>query len=184
MDQSWGVEWGSICDNGWDDTTAKVACRQLGFAKGSKVVGVVESSGPILMDAVSCTGKETDLGHCFYRWRDHDCTHFAGVECVVDAWTELSGLDGPGGPMGRVGSSTTSVTSEEAGRGPWMLVFAGEAESQFQFFDDVWLYSYRALSWSPLPVSGARPAARAGHSAVWDATGLLLGKLNEVTLHS
>ena len=58
-------EWGWICDNDWDDTNAEVACRQLGFAGGSKILGLNGSSTPraALMDAVKCTGTETDLGH-------------------------------------------------------------------------------------------------------------------------
>ena len=33
-----GTKWKYICHNGWDLRDAKVACRQLGFPEGGKLI--------------------------------------------------------------------------------------------------------------------------------------------------
>ncbi|XP_030643570.1 neurotrypsin [Chanos chanos] len=75
-------QWGTVCDDGWTHTNTQVVCRQLGFRSGETAgpqrFGV--SSGPILLDDVSCTGKEPALTHCTRReWFKHDCTHSEDV---------------------------------------------------------------------------------------------------------
>ncbi|XP_072024719.1 scavenger receptor cysteine-rich domain-containing protein DMBT1-like [Amphiura filiformis] len=79
--------WGSVCDDGWDLNEASVACRQLGF---DKAVGAPtsaffgESSGPILLDQVECSGTESGLTTCNRNpWGVHNCQHAedAGVIC-------------------------------------------------------------------------------------------------------
>uniref|UniRef100_A0A8D0C8G5 Neurotrypsin n=1 Tax=Scleropages formosus TaxID=113540 RepID=A0A8D0C8G5_SCLFO len=71
-------QWGTVCDDGWTDSNTQVACRQLGFRYGEGPADqrFGEGVGPILLDDVSCTGKEPALSHCGRReWRKHDCTH-------------------------------------------------------------------------------------------------------------
>ncbi|KAB5518531.1 hypothetical protein PHYPO_G00167140 [Pangasianodon hypophthalmus] len=77
--------WGTVCDDGWTSTNTQVVCRQLGYRSGQSVnperFGV--PSGPILLDDVSCTGKEPALTHCAKReWLRHDCKHTEDVAIV------------------------------------------------------------------------------------------------------
>ena len=79
--------WGTVCDDGWDNTESDVVCRQLGFkgvinTRGAAYYG--EGSGAILLDNVQCTGKETYIWECRHNgWKVHNCRHSedVGVEC-------------------------------------------------------------------------------------------------------
>ncbi|TSK22608.1 Neurotrypsin [Bagarius yarrelli] len=80
-------EWGSVCDDGWNDVNAAVVCRQLGFvgvSKGRSMAYFGEGQGPIHLDNVRCVGTESSLGECLADWSDkHNCRHNedAGVIC-------------------------------------------------------------------------------------------------------
>ena len=64
-----------------------MACRQLGFPKASQFFqGAVhgQGSGPIWMDNLACSGKETLIYHCSHNgWGNENCGHSedASVEC-------------------------------------------------------------------------------------------------------
>ena len=78
--------WGTVCDDSWDDTDAGVVCRSLGFDSGTGVGSAAfgQGSGEILLDDVSCTGTETNLGDCSNAgFGVHNCGHSedAGVRC-------------------------------------------------------------------------------------------------------
>ncbi|CAL8303186.1 unnamed protein product [Lota lota] len=95
--------WGSICDDQWDDSDAEVVCRQLGFggvAKAWSWAHYGQGSGPIMLDAVKCTGNELILGQCRHGdWEQHNCDHMedAGVSCspYTDGVVRLVGGDSP-----------------------------------------------------------------------------------------
>eukprot|EP00118_Oscarella_pearsei_P024885 m.307022 g.307022 ORF g.307022 m.307022 type:complete len:605 (+) comp41827_c0_seq1:242-2056(+) len=80
-------EWGTVCDDFWGLSDARVVCRQLGFVDALKAVtgGVFEpGTGPILLDNVKCDGTEGKLQDCnFDGWGVTNCGHDedAGVEC-------------------------------------------------------------------------------------------------------
>ena len=88
MEVNYNGEWGTVCDDGWDDTDAGVVCRQLGFGSSGTAIGSVgfsQGSGPIWLDSVSCTGNESALPRCGHLGINitRSCAHSedAGVRC-------------------------------------------------------------------------------------------------------
>ena len=88
MEVNYNGEWGTVCDDGWDDTDAGVVCRQLGFGfSGTSIVsaGFGQGSGPILLDGISCNGNELILASCGHLGINvtRSCSHTedAGVRC-------------------------------------------------------------------------------------------------------
>ena len=81
-------DWGTVCDDSWDEDDARVVCRQLGFptddATAFSRAYFGQGSGPILLDEVRCYGTELQLASCTSDgWYNNDCTHSedAGVRC-------------------------------------------------------------------------------------------------------
>ena len=91
-------QWGSVCDDGWNDQDAEVVCRSLGMTGGEAVKGRGMCSsgdvigggifgtgcGPIWLDGVKCLGSEENLKDCLTDpWGKHNCHHGedAGVRC-------------------------------------------------------------------------------------------------------
>ena len=84
-------KWGPVCDDYWDINNAKVVCRQLGYGDALEATVQArfgESTGPIQMDNVECTGAEERLASCgFNGWAQSNCnrSESAGVVCAVAA---------------------------------------------------------------------------------------------------
>ncbi|XP_055496661.1 neurotrypsin [Leucoraja erinacea] len=95
-------QWGTVCDDHWDEADAEVVCRQLGIstsAKAQKLAHFGEGSGPILLDDVQCTGNELSIDQCPKSlWGEHNCGHKedAGVSCnpLSDGTLRLVGGEG------------------------------------------------------------------------------------------
>ena len=89
VEVNYNGEWGTVCDDGWDDIDTGVVCRQLGF--GSTGISVYsasfgQGSGNILLDNVLCTGNEPILARCGHLGVSitRSCNHNddIGVKCL------------------------------------------------------------------------------------------------------
>lgn len=82
-------EWGTVCDDEFDDSEATVVCRSLGIS--DRGLARIEAfygtgSGSILMDGLQCTGSERFLHDCdFNGWRVNDCSHGEDASVTCEA---------------------------------------------------------------------------------------------------
>ena len=91
--------WGTVCDDGWDESDALVVCQELGYpgvtmaTKGS----FYGSAGTISIEMVDCYGNETRLSQCSYKTSSEqsDCRtgwrNEAGVICQARNNTDVRG---------------------------------------------------------------------------------------------
>ncbi|XP_011677589.2 sushi, von Willebrand factor type A, EGF and pentraxin domain-containing protein 1 [Strongylocentrotus purpuratus] len=163
VEVSFGDRWGTVCDDMWSLIDANVACRQLGYGsaiavKDSSVFG--GGTGPIFMDNVECTGRETSLDSCPFQ-SSHNCAHVedAGIVCaspdILEAYVNQSTIRLVGG------------TTEHEGRvevyigGQWGTVC-----------DDVWTLADANIACREL---GFGPAVSApGVASFGEGSGLIL----------
>ena len=86
-------EWGAICDDGWDDRDARVACRHLGFHDSICLENVRRESIETLPSstflwAVGCYGHETKLSECeMVLGNNITCPSVAYIECVAGLYS-------------------------------------------------------------------------------------------------
>ena len=95
MEVNYNGEWGTVCDDGWDDTDAGVVCRQLGFGSSGTAIGFTNfSQKPVLLNGVHCTGDESLLTECGHiginitsslRYCQSNSSESAGVKCDEEA---------------------------------------------------------------------------------------------------
>ena len=88
MEVNYNGEWGTVCDDEWDDTNAGVVCRQLGFGSSGTAIrsaGFGQGSGAVLLNSVSCIGNELSLARCGHLGINvtMSCNHTrdVGVRC-------------------------------------------------------------------------------------------------------
>lgn len=79
-------EWGTVCDDEFDDIDATVICGMIGYKKGKAKTNAKFGlgTGLIWLDELGCFGNETSIFDC--QGSDignHDCSHVedAGVIC-------------------------------------------------------------------------------------------------------
>ncbi|XP_025103080.1 deleted in malignant brain tumors 1 protein-like [Pomacea canaliculata] len=82
--------WSTVCDDGFGQREALVACRMLGFnSTTAEAVGTAKygaGSGRILFDDLRCVGNETSLAQCeHWGLYTHNCEHLedVGVMCNI-----------------------------------------------------------------------------------------------------
>ena len=89
VEVNYNGEWGTVCDDEWDDTDAGVVCRQLGFGSSGTAIGSAgfgQGSGSIWLGGIKCTGNEPALASCGHFGINvtKSCHHAqdAGVRCT------------------------------------------------------------------------------------------------------
>ena len=101
VEVNYNGEWGTVCDDGWDNNDARVVCRQLGFGSYRTAIGSAgfgQGSGSILLDDITCTGSESTLASCGHLGVGvtRSCSHSedAGVRCSLQGYNSLFCLRG------------------------------------------------------------------------------------------
>ena len=89
VEVNYNGEWGSVCNDGWNNIDAGVVCRQLGFGTtglATRPSSFGQAAEPILLDKVACDGSESTLERCNHAGFGVPtrCTHSsdAGVRCL------------------------------------------------------------------------------------------------------
>ena len=79
-------EWGTICDDDWNNKAGLVVCRQLGYRYTSlSTLKFGPGNGTIWLDNVYCTGNESSILECDHGGLlQHDCDNSEdiGVVCT------------------------------------------------------------------------------------------------------
>lgn len=92
--------WGSICETGFGQLAAQVACRQMGLMQGIVVPpstrdNHAEPDTPIWLTDISCTGSESRLEDCQHGgWGVHLCSHENDVGVLCQATEDADVLQG------------------------------------------------------------------------------------------
>jgi len=82
--------WGTVCDDGFDDNSANVLCRSLGYGN---IVSITKRAGygrgieKVWLSDLQCDGTESQLHDCQHSpWGQHVASCYrhtgdVGVEC-------------------------------------------------------------------------------------------------------
>ena len=102
-------EWGTVCDDDFDEIDASTVCWQLGYTRGSARTDLEfgPGSGEIWLDQVGCDGLSPEIGQCSHNcWGCHDCYHHEDVGVTCCKWC-INSL-----APGRCGRNFKNVISE------------------------------------------------------------------------
>ena len=84
--------WGTICNNRFSNSDARVICRQLPYDfNGTQVLPIsnfTQGTGPIFLDEVGCTGNEERVEECGGPAPGlHTCNHSqdTAIQCIGNA---------------------------------------------------------------------------------------------------
>ena len=84
-------EWGTICDDKFDNRDARVLCRMAGYNDGEYSSSYkqrdVRKVDKIWLDDLACNGNENNVDSCGKynnRWGSHNCQHHedVGIKCL------------------------------------------------------------------------------------------------------
>ena len=75
--------WGTVCNDGWNNTHASLVCTQLGFGSSGSLAYFGPGIGTIYLDNVICSVNDTILANCgHYGVGIADCDHSKDVGVV------------------------------------------------------------------------------------------------------
>lgn len=79
-------QWGTVCDDDFSIHAAHVVCREVGYVEAKSWTASSSygpGEGPIWLDNIYCTGKESTLAACSSNgWGVTDCKHTEDVGVV------------------------------------------------------------------------------------------------------
>ncbi|DAA29321.1 TPA: WC1-like [Bos taurus] len=94
------ASWGTISDDGWDLDDARVVCRQLGCGQALNATRSAHfgaESGPIWLDDLKCTGKESHVWRKKTQELSNCCPLHRGVTGGAAAFSDREKLQLRGG---------------------------------------------------------------------------------------
>lgn len=78
-------QWGTICNDNFDNVDGTVVCRQLGYTKLKQHLSGNQGKGMIWLDEVNCSSTHVRLSDCGSRgWGITDCHHSDDVSIVCE----------------------------------------------------------------------------------------------------